>query len=163
MFSDKEVYSSGEQEILLIGNLVDCVGMEPKTIRFYERAGLIKPHRVGNYRVYYGNDVEQLKVIKFLRALDVSIRAIKDLLERHGSLRLDNLPSEARNEIKGQLRKRYTEYQELERMCLPILNESTSSEDGGTGPVEDKEDSASSGQERDRSSAFEVAADESDN
>jgi len=107
----------------LIGNLVDSVGMEPKTIRFYERAGLIKPRRVGTYRVYSSKDVELLKVIKFFRALDMSIKIIKDLLDRHGRLRMDALPHEAKSAIGIQLKKRQEEFARLEKLCKPILED----------------------------------------
>ncbi|MBL8790417.1 MAG: MerR family transcriptional regulator [Rhizobiales bacterium] len=113
----------------LIGNLVDSVGMEPKTIRFYERAGLIKPRRVGTYRVYSSKDVELLKVIKFFRALDMSIKIIKDLLDRHGRLRMDSLPSEAKNAIGSQLKKRQEEYARLEKLCRPILEDEAAASD----------------------------------
>lgn len=124
----------------LIGNLVDSVGMEPKTIRFYERAGLIKPRRVGTYRVYSSKDVELLKVIKFFRALDMSIKIIKDLLDRHGRLRMDALPSEAKTAIGTQLKKRQEEFARLEKLCRPILEDVDSSLDGaGDEPFSDPE------------------------
>ena len=107
--------------IFLIGNLIDSVGMEPKTVRFYERAGLIKPNRLGSFRVYSDKDVELLKVIKFMRSLDMSIRIIKDLFERHSWLRMDNLPDEAKAAIEIQLKKRQEEYARLEKLCRPIL------------------------------------------
>lgn len=114
---------SGRPEIHLIGDLVHCVGLEPKTVRFYEKAGLIKPLRVGSYRMYSDRDIELLKVIKFLRALDISIRIIKGLLERHGRLCMDSLPSEAKSAIERQLQKREEEYRNIEMMCRPILKE----------------------------------------
>lgn len=130
MYDDDRVKEAGDPNrprMFLIGNLVDSVGMEPKTIRFYERAGLIKPRRVGTYRVYSSKDVELLKVIKFFRALDMSIKIIRDLLDRHGRLRLDSLPSEAKNAIGSQLKKRQEEYARLEKLCRPILDEEASS------------------------------------
>lgn len=120
----------------LIGNLVDSVGMEPKTIRFYERAGLIKPRRVGTYRVYSSKDVELLKVIKFFRALDMSIKIIRDLLDRHGRLRMDSLPSEAKNAIGVQLKKRQEEFARLEKLCKPILEDTGANAIIADGPGE---------------------------
>lgn len=119
----READDSRQPRMFLIGNLVDSVGMEPKTIRFYERAGLIKPRRVGTYRVYSNKDVELLKVIKFFRALDMSIKIIKELLERHGKLRMDNLPGEAKSAISQQLKKRQDEFERLQTLCRPILDE----------------------------------------
>jgi DNA-binding transcriptional MerR regulator len=110
--------------MFLIGNLVESVGMEPKTVRFYERAGLIKPRRVGAFRVYNQKDVELLKVIKFMRSLDLSIKIIKDLFDRHSWLRMDNLPEEAMVTIEKQLKKRQEEYTRLETLCEQILDKS---------------------------------------
>lgn len=122
----QEPQDPSQPRMYLIGNLVDSVGMEPKTIRFYERAGLIKPRRVGTYRVYSNKDVELLKVIKFFRALDMSIKIIKDLLDRHGRLRMDSLPGEAKSAIGAQLKKRQEEYAKLEKLCRPILDDAAS-------------------------------------
>lgn len=121
MLSSGGLDDSEVPNVLMIGKLVDSVGMEPKTVRFYEKAGLIKPHRIGNLRVYSTRDIELLKVIKFLRSLDMSIQIIKRLLETHGRLRLDSLPEEAKEVISRQLRKREEEYRKLELMCKPIL------------------------------------------
>ena len=122
MLQDDRVPDHEHSSFFMIGNLVESVGMEPKTVRFYERAGLIKPRRVGNFRVYNDRDIELLKVIKFLRSLDMSIRIIKDLLDRHSSLRMDNLPSEAKTVIEAQLKKREAEYEKLLKLCQPILD-----------------------------------------
>ena len=119
MIECKEAGDPNRPRMYLIGNLVDSVGMEPKTIRFYERAGLIKPRRVGTYRVYSSKDVELLKVIKFFRALDMSIKIIRDLLDRHGRLRLDSLPSEAKSAIGSQLKKRQEEYAQARKAVPP--------------------------------------------
>jgi DNA-binding transcriptional MerR regulator len=110
--------------MFLIGSLVESVGMEPKTVRFYERAGLIKPRRVGAFRVYNQKDVELLKVIKFMRSLDLSIKIIKDLFDRHSWLRMDNLPEEAMATIEKQLKKRQEEYAKLEALCQQVLEKS---------------------------------------
>lgn len=129
MLSNDSVGNPEIPDVLLIGNLVACVGMEPKTVRFYEKVGLIKPQRLGNFRVYNSRDVELLKVIKFLRSLDMSIRIIKRLLEAHGRLRLDNLPEDAKEAVCLQLRRREEEYQRLEQMCRPILMRSAGDSD----------------------------------
>jgi len=123
----EETQDPNQPRMFLIGNLVDSTGMEPKTIRFYERAGLIKPRRVGTYRVYSNKDVELLKVIKFFRALDMSIKLIRELLEKHGRLRMDSLPGEAKTAIGMQLKKRQEEFAKLEKLCRPILDQSSTS------------------------------------
>ena len=103
-------------DVRLIGDLVNVVGLEPKTIRYYEREGLLKPRRVGHLRVYDVKDIERLKVIKFLRQFDVSIQLIKNLLTRYRSIVLDELPDEAKSAVGGQLQKRKDELVKLEAL-----------------------------------------------
>ena len=69
-----------EPQDYLIGPLAAMVGLEPKTIRFYEKAGLIKPKRIGRYRLYRQNDVLVLSAIKKLRQFGVPIAHIRKLL-----------------------------------------------------------------------------------
>lgn len=55
-------------------------GMTRANIRFYEAEGLLSPSRSANgYREYSEQDVEVLKRIKLLRALDISLEEIKKL------------------------------------------------------------------------------------
>lgn len=75
----------------LIGELEPLVGLEPKTIRFYERAGLASPKRHGRLRTYRMKDVERLRAIKYLRQFGVSIAKIKEILALQGDISVDNI------------------------------------------------------------------------
>ena len=57
------------------------VGITKKNIRFYEDQGLLKPHRnsQNGYREYGPREVEQLKQIKLLRKLGVSLEEIRQM------------------------------------------------------------------------------------
>lgn len=67
-----------------IGKLSKIVGLPTKTIRFYEEESLIKKatRSENGYRVYSKDTIEELKVIKYARELDLPISEIKKLL--HG-------------------------------------------------------------------------------
>lgn len=71
---------------LRIGEVAKQVGLNPKTIRYYEEIGLLpKPKRSqvihGNgYRLYTQEDLNQLAFIKRAKLLDLSLAQIKDLL-----------------------------------------------------------------------------------
>ena len=67
-----------------INQVEELVGITKKNIRFYEEEGLIKPQRNpdNGYREYSPADVEQLKKIKLLRKLSVSIEDIHLLLDK---------------------------------------------------------------------------------
>lgn len=65
-----------------IGRVADESGVPPKTIRYYETIGLIRPadRRANNYRAYSERDVETLRFIHRARRLGFSVREISDLL-----------------------------------------------------------------------------------
>lgn len=69
---------------LTIGNLAKQVGLPTKTIRFYETEGLISSagRSENGYRKYPETVIDELKVIKYSRDLDLPIDEIKKLL--HG-------------------------------------------------------------------------------
>lgn len=70
-----------------IGEAARASGLSPKTIRYYERIGLIPraPRhdgfaRTGGNRVYGRQDVERLKFIRHARMLDLSLEEIGHLV-----------------------------------------------------------------------------------
>ncbi len=66
-----------------IGEAAKQVGMNPKTIRYYEGLGLLsEPERTeSGYRLYSEADLERLSFIKGGKALGLSLNEIKDILE----------------------------------------------------------------------------------
>ena len=66
-----------------ISELGQASGVDPETIRYYEKAGLMpSPQRLSNgYRDYGKGHVERLAFIRQCRALDMSLREIAGLLE----------------------------------------------------------------------------------
>ena len=68
----------------LIGELGAHVGLDPKTIRYYERVGLLSPVRHGKFRIYTTSDVARLQTIMKLRGFGFSISCIRDII-RDGS------------------------------------------------------------------------------
>ena len=69
---------------LFIGELAKRTGLDPKTIRFYERAELLSPPRHGKFRTYLASDVRRLQNILTLRRLGVPIAQIRIMLEEAG-------------------------------------------------------------------------------
>lgn len=69
------------------------LGISKHTILYYEKEGLIKPHRDENgYRNFQENDLTTLKLIIKLRDMDLTIDEIKNILNGEASIRdiLDN-------------------------------------------------------------------------
>jgi DNA-binding transcriptional MerR regulator len=58
-------------------------GVTVKTLHHYDRLGLLKPARTtGGYRVYSTADLSRLEQIVALKALGLSLKDIRRLLER---------------------------------------------------------------------------------
>jgi MerR family copper efflux transcriptional regulator len=75
--------------MMTIGQASASSGVPPKTIRFYEDLGLIKPaERLANrYRAYDDNNVRILRFIRRARALGFSLREIEKLLSLYRNRR----------------------------------------------------------------------------
>ncbi|KNG95410.1 Cu(I)-responsive transcriptional regulator [Pseudaestuariivita atlantica] len=71
-----------------IGEVAERSGLPPKTIRYYEDIGLVRPQRSGNgYRAFRESDLHKLAFLGRARALGFSIedcRTLLDLYEDEG-------------------------------------------------------------------------------
>ena len=71
---------------LTIGQVAKRVGLNPRTIRYYERRGLISPKRkdregsaiLPGYRLFSEREIERLAFIKKARTLNFSLREIEE-------------------------------------------------------------------------------------
>lgn len=64
-----------------ITEVAKAVGLNPRTVRYYEKRGLLRARRSSSgYRVFQEGDVRQLKLIRQLRKLDFSILETKQVL-----------------------------------------------------------------------------------
>ena len=64
-----------------IGEVADLSGIPPKTIRYYEDIGLVRPQRSGNgYRAFRETDLHKLAFLGRARALGFSIEDCRTLL-----------------------------------------------------------------------------------
>lgn len=70
------------QEFYFISTAARLLGMHPQTLRKYERLGLVQPTRtVGSMRVYSGEELERLRLIKHLvDELGINLAGVQRLL-----------------------------------------------------------------------------------
>lgn len=75
--------SRGYISSMRISELGRLSGVDPETIRYYEKTGLMPPpHRLGNgYRDYGEAHVERLAFIRQCRGLDMNLKEVALLLE----------------------------------------------------------------------------------
>lgn len=67
---------------MLIGELADTVGVNPKTVRYYEAIGLLpEPARTAaGYRVYGPDDVDRLAFVRRAVQLDLQLDEVAEIL-----------------------------------------------------------------------------------
>ena len=75
---------------LSIGQLARLTEVTPKTIRYYEEAGILPPpeRSESRYRVYSETDVRRLELVRRARALDMTLPEIWELVRRGGGIPL---------------------------------------------------------------------------
>lgn len=83
----------GADDVMLISEVAAQVGLEPKTIRFYERAKLVNPKKHGRIRIFRGKDLARLLGIKKLRQYGVPLSAMRLILRTEGDLTLETVNS----------------------------------------------------------------------
>lgn len=66
-----------------VKELADLSGVTPRTLRWYDREGLLKPARTteAGYRIYGPGEVDRLQQILFYRELGLELSAIRALLD----------------------------------------------------------------------------------
>lgn len=100
-----------------IHEVCSIVGLTRKSIRYYESVGLLSPKRNKNndYRIYDDEDIKTLKIIKFLRELDVSIEDLRKL--KNNCLTLQDVLKDRINKIEREEEN----YHKIKNMCLEII------------------------------------------
>ncbi|QVI34322.1 MerR family transcriptional regulator [Lacticaseibacillus chiayiensis] len=63
--------------------LANLAGVTVRTLRYYDKIGLLQPHRnpLNQYRVYTQTEVNRLQVIRFLQLFEMPLATIKNLLD----------------------------------------------------------------------------------
>ncbi len=75
------------QGSLRIGEIAKLLGVTEKTLRHYERVGLLRPPRrtAHSYRIYDDNDMQRARHVMGLRGLGLSLEEIRCLLDENSS------------------------------------------------------------------------------
>lgn len=71
----------GSSAGISVSEAAKLLGIAGSRLRYYERKGLVKPHRTASgYRLYSPEDIERLRTILLMRKFDMSIQEIKRAL-----------------------------------------------------------------------------------
>lgn len=102
---------------MYINEVENIVGLSKKSIRYYEENGLLSPTRnKKDYRIYNEDDINKLKIIKFLRELNVPISDLKLLNDK--KMTLQKCMQDRINKIEEMEIK----FQRVKNMCEQIKN-----------------------------------------
>lgn len=71
------------KDIFHIGEVAAQIGVQPESIRYYERIGLLPKAKrsAGGYRVFTREHLERVELIKKMQALGFSLDQIRHMLE----------------------------------------------------------------------------------
>ena len=93
-------------DLFFISMAAELLGMHPQTLRKYERLGLVRPTRtVGSMRVYTHDELDRLRLIKYLvEDAGVNLAGVQRLLEIAESVqRLRPLVKEGRADARRRI------------------------------------------------------------
>ncbi len=92
------------------GDLAKLCGVSVRTVQYYDTRGILVPHELseGGRRLYSEDDLNQMKIICFLRDLDLPIDSIKQLLKED---RFETVITLLLDEQEGRLHREIAEKQ----------------------------------------------------
>ncbi len=104
------------------------LGLTKHTIRYYEKEGLITPQRDDNgYRNYSEEDLQTLRLVKFLRGLNISIDDVKGILsgevDFHECLRINQIHLDNQIESMKEVKKAVDNYHDKDLPLIPALQD----------------------------------------
>lgn len=115
------------------GEIAKLCGVTVRTVQYYDTRGILIPSELseGGRRLYSENDLKRMKIICFLRELDLPIDSISQLLAEEDpesviSILLDQQEQVLREEI-NESQKRMNKLEELKRELKSIENFSVES------------------------------------
>lgn len=124
------------RERLRIGEAARLVGMTPKTLRHYEKMGLLKQaeRSESGYRLYSAKDLLRLQRVKKLQSLGLSLQQVGSVLgEESGEISLREILKALRADVDREI-----ERQQDRRRLLDEMLSRNELETPGTSPTFEK-------------------------
>lgn len=110
--------------MMQVGEVARSLGLNPQTIYFYERIGLISPPQrsEAGYRLFAASDVERLTFIARAKALGLSLEEIKEILQLQSghSLPCQSILARLRQKVE-QIEATISQLQALKSELLPLV------------------------------------------
>lgn len=107
------------------GEMAKLCGVTVRTVQYYDTRGILVPGELseGGRRLYNDDDLRKLKVICFLRELDLPINSIAELLKEEdpGSV-ISLLLEQQEKQLKEEIREREEKLGKLEELSSGLKN-----------------------------------------
>ena len=102
-----------------IGGLASAAGVPTSTVRYYERAGLLRPsaRSASNYRLYSAEDLERLRFIRAAQATGFTLEHVTQLLRPAACSKVQTLIEER----LAQVAERTKELRHVKRVLRASL------------------------------------------
>ena len=110
---------SADNALMGIQDVARKLGVTLRTLRFYEKEGLIKPERVGTTRIYTKREIARMQLILRGKRLGFSIREIAEFLDLYDA---DPEHQEQMQRLIDKVRERLSELEE-QRVALELTIE----------------------------------------
>jgi DNA-binding transcriptional MerR regulator len=104
-----------------VQELANLAGVSARTLRYYDKIGLLKPARINasGYRIYGLDEVDHLQQILFYKTLGVGLREIKKILSSPSYDRLKAL-QDYRNQLFSEKKRLDTLIANVEKTIASI-------------------------------------------
>ena len=112
-----------------IGGLAKAADVPTSTVRYYERAGILRPsgRSAGNYRIYSEAELERLRFIRAAQATGFTLDDIKTLLRPAACDRVQGLIEKRLEQVAGRM----SELRRVQRVLEGALAECREHEQSG--------------------------------
>lgn len=101
---------NASKELSRVGEVAERLGVSPRTIKYYEELGLVKPEArsSGGFRLYGEEEVRRLERILRMKGIGYSLATIRELLDvRDAAQEADKVT--LLREVAGSLKERERE------------------------------------------------------
>jgi MerR family Zn(II)-responsive transcriptional regulator of zntA len=115
-----------EEPVLKVSEVAKMLGLNPQTLYFYERTGLIPPAQrtKAGYRLFSEADIERLRFITRTKTLGLSLDEIKEILALKEGQSLTCQAVQDRLAAKlNQIERQIQQLQTLQAELQPLLEQ----------------------------------------
>jgi MerR family Zn(II)-responsive transcriptional regulator of zntA len=117
-------FEEADRLMLKVSEVAQTLGINPQTLYFYERRGIIPPpqRNAAGYRLFSEQDVERLRFITRVKDLGLSLAEIQEILTLKEGQALTCQAVQARLSAKlAQIEEQIQQLQALQQELQPLL------------------------------------------